>query len=520
MATLARAPALFTHIQLVGARIAAHRLAFYSLWEEVSWDDLLSEVSTLASQTRELAQRLRGSRGAAAAEQAAEAVKLLADVRVMYAASLGRDPPPPTPGVLSARSSTFATSPISATLATPLSAEFSPPDPTPGLSLSSGSWSSSTTGSPPIPEEPEEDDSLAPAIPDPASVTSPRKRAPPPPPLKLAQRPPRPILPLSPLNPQPALSPLNPARQSMRPRLVRASGFPKSPGLLDTPLPPTQAQWNELAAAGKGYKLALSLLSAANLPGHERARRKSDLLFAVASTALSRAELAPRLAPTPGNIPRSASGSYFSPTAPHASPESLRSLRQLASRTYARSTYPRSPRVVPPTPRPDPRSGTRTTGAAALRATAEVYAAWAAREVGWSAVIDPKGRVADRRTGAAGADEAGLRAVLLALKVWWVRAVAGDGDDGSDEESAAGWVSVSEGRESPRKGREGSEERSLELDHDFGVPPPTARRIAGVLHRLRTEGAGADDVRRFTAPYVLGEEERGFWTEVEAVLVN
>ncbi|CAK9782690.1 unnamed protein product [Cutaneotrichosporon oleaginosum] len=512
MASLARAPALVTHIQLVGARIAADRLAFYARWEDVNWDDLLSELSTLASQTRELAQQLRGSRGAAAAEQAAEAVKLLADARVMHAGSLGKDAPPPTPGIMSARSSIFATSPVSVTLATPHTAEFSPPDHTPGLSSSSGSWLSST-GSPPIPEEPEEESSLAPAIPDPAAVTSPRKRAPPPPPLKLVQRPPRPVIqPLSPLYPPPALSPLNPARQATRPRLVRNSSSALSSLGADAPLLAVQVQWNELASAGKSYKLALSLLSAANLPPHDRARRKSDLLFAVAAAALARAALVPRVAATPGIFQRANSGSYFSPTAPHASPESLRSLNLASRRTS-------SPRVVPPTPRHDPRSGVRATGAAALRATAEVYAAWAAREVGWSAVIDPRGRVADRRTGTARGDEAGMRAVLLALRVWWVRAVAGDGDgDGAegDESGESGAESPAKADESRRQS--GVEDGAAEISphgHKFGVPPSTARRIAGVLRRLRDEGADADDVRRFVAPLTLGEDEGRFWAEVE-----
>ncbi|BEI94279.1 uncharacterized protein CcaverHIS019_0607380 [Cutaneotrichosporon cavernicola] len=523
MATLARAPALLTHIQIVGARIATNRLAYYTRWDDVSWDDLIADLATLASQTRDLAQRLRGSRGATAAEQAAEAAKLLADARVMHASALSvfREPQPSTPGIMSPRSAGFAISPVSATLATPQYATFSPPDPTPGLVSSSGSWSSSTS-SPPIPEEPEEED-LAPAIPDPASVILPRKRAPPPPPLILAQRSPRPLMQsLSPQNPPLALSPLNPARQAMRPPLLRSPSLDDSPNGKETPLLPSQVQWNELAIAGKGYKLALSLLSGANLAPYECARRKSDLLFAIASAALARAELAPRLTPMTA---RNSPGSYFSPTAPHASPESLCSLRLMSYRTYTRaSTYPRSSRIVPATPRPDPRSGMRTTGEAALRATAEVYAAWAAREVGWSAVIDPKGRVVDRRTGSAAADEAGLRAVLLAVRVWWIRAVAGDGDGepmGSDEEivcespKAGSWDSDSDsGNE---EGAEGTEGAGTD-NHDFGVPPHAARRIAGVLYRLRAEGAGGDDVRRFVASYSLRENEECFWTVVESLL--
>ncbi|GMK57848.1 hypothetical protein CspeluHIS016_0406820 [Cutaneotrichosporon spelunceum] len=545
MATLASAPALLTHIRIVGARIATDRLAFYARWADVNWDGLIADLATLASQTRDLARRLRGSRGAAAADQAAEAAKVLADARVMHASSLGslRESQPPTPGVLTARSATFALSPVSVTLATPPFTESPPSDPVSGLVSSSGSWSSSTS-SPPILEEPEEEEDLAPAIPDPASVVSTRKRAPPPPPLKFVQRSPRPLAQslspqhppmaqsMSPQHPPMALSPLNPARQAMRPSIVRDSGSANSPHAPDTRLDAPQAQWNELAAAGKGYKLALSLLSSANLPQYDRARRKSDLLFAIAAAALSRSELASRLVQTPGNISRSGSGSYFSPTAAHASPESLNSLHQMAYRNQTRaSTYPRSPRspwVVPATPRSDPHSGTRMTGAAALRATAEVYAVWAAREVGWSAVIDPKGRVVDRRTGSAAADEAGLRAVLLALRVWWVRAVAGDGDDeivASDEDElgehpgkTGSWETEVGGKEeSPVDGKEA--EGGVDLgNHDFGVGEATARRIAGVLHRLRAEGAAADDVRHFVKPYSLNDDEAGFWAQVEDVL--
>ncbi|BEI86506.1 hypothetical protein CcaverHIS002_0607930 [Cutaneotrichosporon cavernicola] len=404
MATLARAPALLTHIQIVGARIATNRLAYYTRWDDVSWDDLIADLATLASQTRDLAQRLRGSRGATAAEQAAEAAKLLADARVMHASALSvfREPQP------------------------------------------LDTWDH------------------------------------------------------------------EPSQRRLR----------HLPSVSNTGN--TAVQWNELAIAGKGYKLALSLLSGANLAPYECARRKSDLLFAIASAALARAELAPRLTPMTA---RNSPGSYFSPTAPHASPESLCSLRLMSYRTYTRaSTYPRSSRIVPATPRPDPRSGMRTTGEAALRATAEVYAAWAAREVGWSAVIDPKGRVVDRRTGSAAADEAGLRAVLLAVRVWWIRAVAGDGDGepmGSDEEivcespKAGSWDSDSDsGNE---EGAEGTEGAGTD-NHDFGVPPHAARRIAGVLYRLRAEGAGGDDVRRFVASYSLRENEECFWTVVESLL--
>lgn len=611
MATLSRAPALVTHVQITSARLAAERLQYYARYDEdVGWDELLSEMCTLAMQTRDRAQRLRGTRGAAAAEQASEAVKLLADVRVMYAQCLGMERPI-SPN--SHRSGpTAPTTPLSGSIFAPQSVVGvwppSPPhDPTPGLSSSSGSWTSSTD-SPPIPEEDEdveeEDDKSAgeafspPSAPEnipaaqPPSPTG-RKRAPPPPPLKLVQtRSPRLMQPLTPLHPPP-LSPLNPARRASdlppRPRLVRGPSFnsprraswmspslspalepgpmsPQAPGVSspsNAPTPPlsvAQQQWNQLAAAGKGYKLALNILSSASMTPSERARRKSELLFAVAATALARAEIAPHVAlPTPG-LPgatwpgasrsegghtRASSGSYFSPTAPHASPESIQSLHKLFpasprwssqsqsmhvhsgshSSGHARHhsfSHPRSSssRIVPATPRPDPRSGTRTTGAAALRATAEVYAAWAAREVGWSAVIDPKSAGADRRTGSAGADEAGLRAALLAIRVCWVRAKAGDFDSDVHEESHSESESArsDKGKARAVEDTPNGEDELGDLTNTFGLPVPSARHIGDILARLRLEGAGTDDVRRFIAPFTVGEVEKDFWSKVVDIL--
>lgn len=70
---------------------------------------------------------------------------------------------------------------------------------------------------------------------------------------------------------------------------------------------------------------------------------------------------------------------------------------------------------TPPTPRAEPRSGVQRTGTDALYATAEVYATWAAREVGWSKVLEPTERGV--RLGAR-ADEVGLAAVLTTLDIW------------------------------------------------------------------------------------------------------
>lgn len=118
--------------------------------------------------------------------------------------------------------------------------------------------------------------------------------------------------------------------------------------------------------------------------------------------------------------------------------------------------------------------------------TAEVYSTWAAREVGWSFIIEgtPGAELADRRTGQWEDAEAGKRAVLLTLRIWWYRATA-----------------------------------------DVGADKSTAKEnVARVVKRLRDlEGVAHGDVARFTAAITriegdLDPVEHLFWRSVKRIL--
>lgn len=125
-----------------------------------------------------------------------------------------------------------------------------------------------------------------------------------------------------------------------------------------------QTAWELLDSATKNYKVALSLISSSDMPSATMARAKTETLYAVAYCSLFMASLAPRLS--------------------------------IAAEK-------------------------RTS----LLVTAEVYSTWAAREVGWSFLIEGtrESQLADRRTNSWRADEAGKRAVMLLLRTWWFRAV-------------------------------------------------------------------------------------------------
>ena len=125
-----------------------------------------------------------------------------------------------------------------------------------------------------------------------------------------------------------------------------------------------QTAWTLLDSAVKQYKVALSLVSSSDMPASNMAKAKTETLYSIAYCSLFMASLAPRLA--------------------------------IAN---------------------DKRTS--------LLVTAEVYSTWAAREVGWSFLIEgtKESQLADRRTNSWRADEAGKRAVMLLLRTWWFRAV-------------------------------------------------------------------------------------------------
>ncbi|KAK6903815.1 hypothetical protein L486_03382 [Kwoniella mangroviensis CBS 10435] len=138
-----------------------------------------------------------------------------------------------------------------------------------------------------------------------------------------------------------------------------------------------RSAWQLLEGAVKQYKLALSVLNGSDLPNAQLAKAKNETLTAIAYCSLFMASLAPRL--------------------------------QVAAEK-------------------------RTS----LLVTAEVYSTWAAREVGWSFLIEgtQAAQLADRRTNSWRADEAGKRAVMLLVRAWWHRAVTTESIDVNTKTSA------------------------------------------------------------------------------------
>ncbi|GHJ87346.1 hypothetical protein NliqN6_3748 [Naganishia liquefaciens] len=126
------------------------------------------------------------------------------------------------------------------------------------------------------------------------------------------------------------------------------------------------AAWNALGEAVKEYKISLTILSNTHFLSSDLAQRKSETLLAIADASLFKASLAPRLSVA---------------------------------------------------------AEKRTS----LLVAAEVYATWAAREVGWASVIEgsKEAQATDKRTSSWRADEAGRMAVLTLLRVWWYRAASG-----------------------------------------------------------------------------------------------
>lgn len=125
-----------------------------------------------------------------------------------------------------------------------------------------------------------------------------------------------------------------------------------------------RSAWILLEASVKHYKMGLNILVDSNLLSAHLARVKNETLIGIAYCAMFMASLAPR----------------FSLTAEKRE---------------------------------------------ALLVSAEVYSTWAAREVGWSSLIEgtEAAHLADRRTNSWRADEANKRAVMLLVRIWWYRAV-------------------------------------------------------------------------------------------------
>lgn len=144
-----------------------------------------------------------------------------------------------------------------------------------------------------------------------------------------------------------------------------------------------QNAWEQLDSAVKQYKTALSLISTSDLPTNYMAQAKTDTLYAIAYCSLFMASLAPRL--------------------------SIAAEKKIS-----------------------------------LLVTSEVYSTWAAREVGWSFLIEgtKESMLADRRTNSWRADESGKKAVMLLLRTWWFRAVTTESIDVDTKVAAKDAVEV------------------------------------------------------------------------------
>lgn len=151
--------------------------------------------------------------------------------------------------------------------------------------------------------------------------------------------------------------------------------------------------WGLLEGAIKQYKLGLTLLSSSDLPLTHLARAKAETLASIAYTSLFMASLSRRVA-----------------------------------EAHEKRT--------------------------SLLVTAEVYSTWSAREVGWSFLIEgtKEAANADRRTNSWRADESGKRAVMLLLRTWWHRAVTTDTIDTDTKAAAKDAVEVVVRRMRDREG--------------------------------------------------------------------
>ena len=448
---------LITRIQLASGQSSLERLRHtFILGRDLDEDDfrsLMSDMTMLATECRERAAKLKGSKGAVASTLAWEAVKQLADAKVMYASLLrlvwrkrrpaARARTGSAPGGVDrgSRKLSVRADSMEAPIIEEDEDEKSSSDEKRG-SESSGSRKSSKSGrssmsgdhdvlkSLPVlnkVEAPAHKDGMLSLADARRSISSDARRDS----SKTASR--KGSHALESLNEGEEVSTFSPSslRFSSSGPARRGSWLPESPGprsrrlsSMNAPLtgPDGISAWTRKAsvisldteeeAAGlvpsaelaltawqlldnalKQYKLALSMLSGSDLPSAQLARAKADTLFAIAYSSLFMASLSRRVAEA------------------H-----------------------------------EKRSG--------LLVTSEVYSTWAAREVGWSFLIEgtKEAASADRRTNSWRADESGKRAVMLLLRTWWHRAVTTATTDVDTKASARDAVEVVVRRMRDREG--------------------------------------------------------------------
>jgi hypothetical protein len=179
---------------------------------------------------------------------------------------------------------------------------------------------------------------------------------------------------------------------SRKASVISLAGEEQTAGLVPSAQLASSA-WQLLEGAIKQYKLALTLLSSSDLPTAHLARGKAETLTQIAYASWFQASLSTRVAVA---------------------------------------------------------AEKRTS----LLVTAEVYSTWAAREVGWSFLIEgsQEAAQADRRTNSWRADEAGKRAVLMLVRTWWHRAVTTETMDTETKTAAKDAVEVVVRRMRDREG--------------------------------------------------------------------
>lgn len=372
---------LITRVQLASNRSSLERLRHtFILGVDLDEDDfrsLMADMTMLATECRERAAKLKGAKAASASSLAFEAVKQLGDAKVLYASLLRLVWRKRKPSSRSGRSSKSSASMSERRTVSSRSTESSITEEDESVSFSN-SFSSSRSPLPsPLPRPPtsRQGSTSLDDIPDEEEIT------------------------FSTDSRRPTLSiPTTGRRGSWMPQTTElAVGRSRRMSSMSAPLtgPDGISAWNRkasvicladdepqgtipsiqlaesawqlLESAVKQLKLALSVLSTCDLPTVQLARSKAETLTGISSASLFMASLAQRV-----------------PLA-------------MEKRT-------------------------------SLLVTAEVYSTWAAREVGWSFLIEgtQEAALADRRTNSWRADEAGKRAVMLLVRVWWHRAVTSE----------------------------------------------------------------------------------------------
>lgn len=402
---------LITRIQLASGRSSLERLRHsFQLGMDLDEDDfrsLMSDISMLATECRERAAKLKGSKQAASSTLAWEAIKQLGDAKMLYASMLRQvwrrrkplNQRGSSAGDIASRKASRNASMEAFTIAEEeedekprlLSVSSMDSRKSSRPSIIAGRKQSSlsnipdeeevSTFTPPTPARlgssfsgcpPSRRGSWLPSANDSGAIFGRSRR-------------------LSSMN-APLVGPDGISAWNRKASIISLDKDDKAAGLVPS-AELAKSAWQLLESSVKQYKLALTLLQTSDLPAAKLAQAKAETLSAIAYVAMFQASLAPRLAVA------------------------------MEKRT-------------------------------SLLVSAEVYATWAAREVGWSFLIEGtrEAELADRRTNSWRADEVGKRSVMILVRIWWYRAVTAEGIDVETKMAAKDAVEVVVRRMKDREG--------------------------------------------------------------------